>query len=493
MRTNKKVLFYLLLLWCTFPALGQSNRQAVKEKEKTFRLGGNLPQLGTDDTLVLKVWQHLFYYGVLSSPENTQKIVANRGRFQFSLSAPQSPFYFSLYQLKKDNGDIIQLDILSYYIGEKGDDIIVSERDGKLRFSGAGASKINVQYAAKKLDTVLRQESAKKVGYSDNLTDDTLLNRLMNFSITLLKQKLRLLNKNKTILSKEVLDLVKADVIAKNLEGRIFTLQNGLFGEKTKLEKYLRYCNQFVHPLLNEPIPAVTKARSRLYVPILLEHELLEARLKGQVTKGPEFYKSLTKRIDENLLDRFRTELVLRYYPKFSQAEDYMKYALQEVTAPYCKEVLLNLFSRSQKGKTIYNYPFKDSASKTIYLSDLKGKFVFVDVWYVGCGGCHSFYQNSLKLVEEHFKDEPDIVFVSICANENRGKWLKAVNSGSYTSVSMINLTAGGFESPFLKYYNVHTYPFQILLDREGKICRIDDLQKSPEELIEILNSYLQP
>jgi hypothetical protein len=219
----------------------------------------------------------------------------------------------------------------------------------------------------------------------------------------------------------------------------------------------------------------------------------LERRLHGQVTKGPDFYQSLTGSVDASLLDRLRTELVLRYYPKFSQGEMYMTAALQDVTAPYCREVLLQLFSRAQKGRPIYHYPLKDSASNAIYLSDFKGKYVFVDVWYVGCGGCLTFYQGSLKQVEAHFNNHPDIVFVSICANENRSSWLNAVQSGNYTSSSMLNLTAEGFDSPFLTYYNVHAYPFQLLLDKEGRICRLDDLQKSPDELIDIINSYLQP
>jgi hypothetical protein len=493
MKTCITALFPLLFLWCGFSANGQSQHKNYIQQEATFRLGGQLPQIGDNDTLVLTLWPHLFYNGVLYSPQTTQKLAATKGDFQFSFPAPEGPFYFSLYLLKRDNGEISQIDLLPYYIGKKGDDIKVNEQGKQLVFYGAGATKVRVQYAAKNVETVFRHEGSKKIKQAAYETDEMLLKRLMAHSARLLTEKLQILNKKKHLLSKEILNLIQADFIAENLEERIFTMQNGLFGDPIKLEKYRLYCKKYLHPLFNETISTIAKSRSRLYVPILLEHELLERRLHGQVSKGSAFYQSLTNQVDKKILDRLRTELVLRYYPKFSQGEIYMKSALQDVTTPYCRAVLLQLFSRSQKGKPIYHYPLKDTASNTIYLSDLKGKYVFIDVWYIGCGGCRSFYQGSLKQVEEHFKAKPDIVFVSICADENRGRWLNAVQSGHYTSSSMVNLTAGGFESPFLTYYNVHTYPFQILLDKEGKICRMDDLQKKPNELIDIINSYLQP
>jgi hypothetical protein len=493
MKTSETVLFYLLLLGCAFPALGQGDRQTVIEKKETFRLSGDLPQLGNDDTLVLTLWPHLFYNAVPSSPQTTQKIVANRGHFQFSLTAPENPFYFSLYQLKKENGDLVRLDLLSYYIGECGDAILVGEKEGQLYFTGAGARKISIQYAINKLDTAFRLAYTKKRGPSKKWNDDALPEKMKGFSLPLLKEKMTLLNKHRSVLSGEVWGMLKADLVAENIQGRLFFLGNGITGPPERLKKYLGYCNDFVDALLKESIPEVAKARSRLYAPILLGHELLEARLKKTAVKGIEFYQAVTKGHKGELLDRLRTELILKYYPMFSHSEEYMQKGLKEVTTSYCKSALLKLFAHSQKGKRIYDFPLYDSASNLFYFSKLKGKIVFVDLWYIGCAGCYSFYQNSLKKVEEHFKSQKDIVFVSICAEVNRRKWMNTVRSGNYSSAGMINLTAGGFDSPLQRHYNVHSYPFQILLDREGKVCRINDLQKKPEELIEILNSYLQP
>lgn len=488
MKTNKTVPFYFLLLCCTFHALGQGQM----EKQKTFRFGGSLPQAGNEDTLILNVWPHVFYYGAPASKVITRKVVADRGHFQFSVPAPEGPFYFTFSQLKKEKGGLERIDLLYYFIGESGDAITVYEKQGGLHFSGPGARKISVQYALKKLDTSFRLDYAKKTDSLKERFNDPFLQSFAAFSEPLLKQKIALLNKNRKVLSREVWGILKADLIGHDLESRIRSLVTPKGTPPEEVEKNILYCSQFVDPLFKEPIPTEAKLLSRFYVPTLLNYKILKVLFREQSLSGLD-YSYLTNDIDKGLLDRFCSELVLRFYPGHSRSEAFLKAALEQVKTPYCREVLLQLGSNFQKGKPVYHFPFKDSTSKTVYLSELKGKLVFVDVWYVGCGNCYRFYNYCLKEVEEHFKNEPGIAFVSVCVEENRSKWLEAVNSGAFSSSSMINLTAGGFESPFVKYYNILGYPFQMLIDGEGKICRFDDLRKKPEDLIKLLNSYLQP
>ncbi len=58
-------------------------------------------------------------------------------------------------------------------------------------------------------------------------------------------------------------------------------------------------------------------------------------------------------------------------------------------------------------------------------LSDLKGKYVYIDVWATWCGPCNAEIPH-LKKLEEEFEGR-NICFVSISCDDSRNAWERFV------------------------------------------------------------------
>ena len=143
-----------------------------------------------------------------------------------------------------------------------------------------------------------------------------------------------------------------------------------------------------------------------------------------------------------------------------------------------------------------YAFALPDANGKVIRLADLKGKVVFIDFWYTGCGACSKFYLTVLHEVEKTFAGREDIVFLTISIDSTKEQWLKSLKEGRYTSTdapNVINLYTDGqaAEHEIIKWYKIRGYPQQILIGKDGKIIRATSLQLPVDPLISIIKGAL--
>jgi thiol-disulfide isomerase/thioredoxin len=117
------------------------------------------------------------------------------------------------------------------------------------------------------------------------------------------------------------------------------------------------------------------------------------------------------------------------------------------------------------------DFEFPDTNGKLVKLSDFKGKTVFLDFWYTGCGACTYFYTNVLSQVEKELHGK-GVEFVTISIDAGRDYWLKSVKGGRYTSELATNLYTGGvgYGHKLIKHYGIDSYPTFVVVDRDGKI-----------------------
>jgi thiol-disulfide isomerase/thioredoxin len=124
-------------------------------------------------------------------------------------------------------------------------------------------------------------------------------------------------------------------------------------------------------------------------------------------------------------------------------------------------------------------------------LSDLKGKYVYVDIWATWCGPCKVEIPH-LKSLEKKY-DNRNIAFVSISVDSPKrsGSWEKAREKWKtmVTEEAMggIQLFAPeGSKSQFVADYINIGIPRFILIDPEGKIVSAVAPRPSSEELIRL-------
>jgi len=131
------------------------------------------------------------------------------------------------------------------------------------------------------------------------------------------------------------------------------------------------------------------------------------------------------------------------------------------------------------------NYENYDGS--TTSLDNLKGKYVYLDVWATWCGPCRDEIPH-LKKIEEEFRGQ-NIEFVSISVDDLEAKeaWRNMV---AKEEMKGIQLFANG-DKEILDGYKVNSIPRFILIDDKGNVLDYDTYSPSDPLLRESLNALL--
>lgn len=126
-------------------------------------------------------------------------------------------------------------------------------------------------------------------------------------------------------------------------------------------------------------------------------------------------------------------------------------------------------------------------------LSDLKGKYVYVDVWATWCGPCKAEIPY-LKEVEKKYHDK-NIAFVSISVDDEKrsgskeqahADWKKMVADKELGGIQLF--APNGWQSQFVQDYKIQGIPRFILIDPQGKIVTPTAPRPSSQELIKLFD-----
>ncbi|MEO9571363.1 MAG: TlpA disulfide reductase family protein [Polaribacter sp.] len=117
----------------------------------------------------------------------------------------------------------------------------------------------------------------------------------------------------------------------------------------------------------------------------------------------------------------------------------------------------------------------------TTSLSDLKGKYVYIDVWATWCKPCKVEIP-FLKEVEKEYHGK-NIAFVSMSIDiaKNHDKWKEMVKEEGLSGIQLISNNAG--KSEFIKAYRVNGIPRFILIDPKGNIVSANAPRPSSKDL----------
>lgn len=129
-------------------------------------------------------------------------------------------------------------------------------------------------------------------------------------------------------------------------------------------------------------------------------------------------------------------------------------------------------------------------------LKDLKGKYIYVDVWATWCGPCKAEIP-SLKALEKEYHDK-NIEFVSISVDNGRGYednsleaskkgWKKMIAEKDMKGVQLFADKA--WDSDFVKGYGIRGIPRFILIDDKGNVLDANAPRPSSEGIKVILEN----
>lgn len=430
-------------------------------------------EFGTQDTLVLEVWEHLVYDGYAdSTPKEVYLASDENGFFSFDVPLQTAYAWISLgLNSERYNGTLVSF-ILEREVLVSGDSLFVEVGrhpnrwptnmmfdSGKpwyrhayvCSFSGRGSDRFALKRAA---DSLLGKDAstgkvAQVAGLQLPLGMDELMEKLSGQA------------------SEEIVGVMRSEILGEFYGSRIeeaLALGGGdplavpgierwkpREEEMASAPKFLTYLDRYHSAVLRS-----SGGGSAVSWLDMLAH--LESRYQGLLLERMICRTIWTKTVHSASADELKA--VLAYWTP-------------RVGDRWSRLLLASLGTRAA-GAEVYGFTLANEHGEEVSLSDFDGKIVVLDFYYAACGPCKAYFQATLKPVIHSFKRDTGVVFVSICT-DGFETFCNLIKEGTHTSECAVNLyTRGlGFGHPIIRHFKITGYPTPVLIGRTGKVVAI--------------------
>lgn len=408
----------------------------------------------------------------------TRHVDLNEEAFEKEISITRPTFTFLT-----DGKNFIQL------LLEPGDDItLVYHADSlkqTIRITGKGSEKINLlrSITSNTLNDLIKTKAP--IARTQKFPFDYLLNAIDSIAGTWRLQ----LAKVRTSMSPESYNLLDAEIKAITMNSQYRSI-GWIYHEsvsetlakrssvltpdsKNKIENLLNFDNTmaFSHSYCNA-----------VYNMLFMDYDAM--LLSGNTNQSLlEKYKYLNSRLGPNLKVPVLTLFLESDINKLSKGEDLSSIINETYPEESEYKAYITNYYRDKttfkKGMPAPDFRLENEKGEKVTLESLRGKVVYLDFWFAACGPCHALFK-TIKPVKEHFKNNPDVVFLCISI-DSKETWEAALKKFEIDGYHVF--TEGkGSNHPIISDYRVYGYPTTCIIDRTGKIFS-SGLSVNPAEL----------
>ncbi len=140
-------------------------------------------------------------------------------------------------------------------------------------------------------------------------------------------------------------------------------------------------------------------------------------------------------------------------------------------------------------GEVPYSPVMADPDGKEINLSDLNGKFTYIDIWATWCGPCRKEIPHLEKVVE-HFAGNDKVQFISISVDNDHDAWLEMITEDKPAWPQYI--LSREESDKFMTAWGISGIPRFIMLDKDGLIFSGDAIRPSDPDIIATIEAQIQ-
>ncbi len=162
-------------------------------------------------------------------------------------------------------------------------------------------------------------------------------------------------------------------------------------------------------------------------------------------------------------------------------------FIMQNSTDEEFKTEIVSIYEKIKvlkKGNVSPTFNFENIKGGTTSLNDLKGKYVYIDVWATWCAPCKVEIPYLKKIEKTYHNKKIEFVSISIDEKTNIDSWKKMVTEKELGGIQLI--ADRDFNSQFVIDYQIEGIPRFILIDPEGRIIKANAPRPSDPKLISL-------
>ena len=209
-----------------------------------------------------------------------------------------------------------------------------------------------------------------------------------------------------------------------------------------------------------------------------------------------DFIKAVEEQVTNPVVRKALTRACGMMYFSYGEKDEYQKFweAYKTFAKDYPEYIALyqpqmDAIDKTAKGKPASDATLTTQEGTTCKLSDLFGKFLYIDVWATWCGPCCAEIPH-LEKVAAHFKGNDKVRIVSISIDENEKAW-KAKLEKDQPEWEQYILTPEE-AAAFQQAWGINGIPRFLMIDKDGKIFNADAARPSDPDIIEIIETQLK-
>lgn len=149
-----------------------------------------------------------------------------------------------------------------------------------------------------------------------------------------------------------------------------------------------------------------------------------------------------------------------------------------------------NAAMKKLNGNASPSFAYENHKGGVTKLEDLKGKYVYIDVWATWCAPCRAEIPFLKKIEEKYHGKNIEFVSISVDMDKDHEKWQKFVSDKNLGGIQLF--ADKNWTSDFIKAFGINSIPRFLLIDPDGNVVNANADRPSSSELDKVLSELVK-